>query len=165
LHLQHYSTELGQNADPLLSAALASQSLSIMIALIPYVRECFRRHLSPTQAVILVEFDKLKRVSLEFRLNLYRTYIHVTAFRIIKNTRTRSTRSLLLSWGTDSAHISRLFRLVLIAHCHLLLISTTERRLDSFEVWGWRKRLYGASRERDGYTSQGAIKIPVSCRC
>lgn len=44
-------------------AALASQSLSIMIALIPYVREGFRRHLSPKQAVMLVEFDKLKRVS------------------------------------------------------------------------------------------------------
>lgn len=42
--------------------ALASQSLSIMIALIPYVRETFRRHLSMKQAVMLVEFDKLKRV-------------------------------------------------------------------------------------------------------
>ncbi|KAH9980859.1 Vps54-like protein-domain-containing protein [Lactifluus volemus] len=41
--------------------ALASQSLSIVIALIPYVRETFRRHLSQKQAVILVEFDKLKR--------------------------------------------------------------------------------------------------------
>lgn len=43
--------------------ALASQSLSIVIALIPYVRECFRRHLNPKQAVMLVEFDKLKRVN------------------------------------------------------------------------------------------------------
>ena len=33
-----------------------------MVALIPYVRETFRRHLSPNQAVMLVEFDKLKRV-------------------------------------------------------------------------------------------------------
>ncbi|OJA18755.1 hypothetical protein AZE42_01632 [Rhizopogon vesiculosus] len=41
--------------------ALASQSLSIMIVLIPYVRETFRRHLSPNQAVMLTEFDKLKR--------------------------------------------------------------------------------------------------------
>ena len=41
---------------------MASQSLSIMIALIPYVRETFRRHLSMKQAVMLVEFDKLKRV-------------------------------------------------------------------------------------------------------
>ncbi|KAF8512270.1 Vps54-like protein-domain-containing protein [Gautieria morchelliformis] len=41
--------------------ALASQSLSIAIALIPYVRETFRRHLNATQAVMLVEFDKLRR--------------------------------------------------------------------------------------------------------
>ena len=48
--------------------ALASQSLSIMFELIPYVRETFRRHLSPKQAVMLVEFDKLKRVgSIRFR--------------------------------------------------------------------------------------------------
>ena len=33
-----------------------------MIALIPYIRETFRRHLSQKQAVMLVEFDKLKRV-------------------------------------------------------------------------------------------------------
>ena len=33
-----------------------------MISLIPYVRETFRRHLSEKQAVMLIEFDKLKRV-------------------------------------------------------------------------------------------------------
>ncbi len=33
-----------------------------MISLVPYVRETFRRHLSQKQAVMLVEFDKLKRV-------------------------------------------------------------------------------------------------------
>lgn len=43
-------------------AALASQSLAIMISLIPYIRETFRRHLSQKQAVMLIEFDKLKRV-------------------------------------------------------------------------------------------------------
>ena len=48
--------------------ALASQSLSIMISLVPYVRETFRRHLSPREAVMLVEFDKLKRVG-EFRFD------------------------------------------------------------------------------------------------
>ena len=42
--------------------ALASQSLSIVFELIPYVRETFRRHLSQKQAIMLVEFDKLKRV-------------------------------------------------------------------------------------------------------
>jgi vacuolar protein sorting-associated protein 54 len=42
--------------------ALASQSLSIMTALVPYIGETFRRHLNSKQAVMLIEFDKLKRV-------------------------------------------------------------------------------------------------------
>ena len=50
----------------LFGLALASQSLSIVFELIPYVRETFRRHLSPKQAVMLVEFDKLKRVCFRF---------------------------------------------------------------------------------------------------
>ncbi|KAH8923921.1 Vps54-domain-containing protein [Atractiella rhizophila] len=41
--------------------ALASQSLSIMTSLIPYAREALRRHLNAKQAVMLVEFDRLKR--------------------------------------------------------------------------------------------------------
>lgn len=41
--------------------ALASQTISILIALIPYIRELLRRHLSPRQAVMLIDFDKLKR--------------------------------------------------------------------------------------------------------
>jgi vacuolar protein sorting-associated protein 54 len=45
------------------SLALASQSLSVVVALIPYLREFIRRHLNPKQAVMLTEFDKLKRVS------------------------------------------------------------------------------------------------------
>lgn len=63
-HLGTYSCTLCRSRINLVyGVALASQSLSIMIALIPYVRETFRRHLSPKQAVMLVEFDKLKRVS------------------------------------------------------------------------------------------------------
>lgn len=33
--------------------------------MVPYIRECFRRHLNAKQAVMLVEFDKLKRVSVK----------------------------------------------------------------------------------------------------
>jgi hypothetical protein len=46
--------------------ALASQSLSVVVSLIPYIREFIRRHLTPKQAVMLTEFDKLKRVCLHF---------------------------------------------------------------------------------------------------
>ena len=43
--------------------ALASQSLSVMISLIPYIREAVRRRLKTNQATLLIEFDRLKRVS------------------------------------------------------------------------------------------------------
>lgn len=44
--------------------ALASQSLSVVVTLIPYLREVVRSQLEPKQAVLLIEFDKLKRVRL-----------------------------------------------------------------------------------------------------
>ena len=74
-------------------AALASQSLAIMISLIPYIRETFRRHLSTKQAVMLIEFDKMKRVSGigslegdgEMSLDV------LTKCRTCKNTSTRCT--------------------------------------------------------------------------
>jgi len=72
--------------------ALASQSLSIMIVLIPYVRETFRRHLSPNQAVMLTEFDKLKRDFQEHQNEIHskliaimgdRTSAHVKALQSV----------------------------------------------------------------------------------
>ncbi|EIW84920.1 Vps54-domain-containing protein [Coniophora puteana RWD-64-598 SS2] len=62
--------------------ALASQSLSIMVMLIPYVRETFRRHLSQTQAVMLVEFDKLKRDFQEHQNEIHSKLIAIMSDRI-----------------------------------------------------------------------------------
>jgi vacuolar protein sorting-associated protein 54 len=62
--------------------ALASQSLSIVIALIPYVRETFRRHLSQKQAVILVEFDKLKRDYQEHQNEIHTKLIAIMGDRL-----------------------------------------------------------------------------------
>ncbi|KAF8559658.1 Vps54-domain-containing protein [Imleria badia] len=62
--------------------ALASQSLSIMVALIPYVRETFRRHLSPNQAVMLVEFDKLKRDFQEHQNEIHSKLVAIMGDRI-----------------------------------------------------------------------------------
>ena len=42
--------------------ALASQALSFVVALTPYVRECVRRHLPSGQTAVLAEFDKAKRL-------------------------------------------------------------------------------------------------------
>ena len=62
--------------------ALASQSLAIMISLIPYVRETFRRHLSPKQAVMLIEFDKLKRDYQEHQNEIHAKLVAIMGDRL-----------------------------------------------------------------------------------
>ncbi|KAG6335208.1 hypothetical protein ID866_3879 [Astraeus odoratus] len=62
--------------------ALASQSLSIIVVLIPYIRETFRRHLNPNQAVMLVEFDKLKRDFQEHQNEIHSKLIAIMGDRI-----------------------------------------------------------------------------------
>ncbi|KAL5529345.1 hypothetical protein ACEPAG_5330 [Sanghuangporus baumii] len=71
--------------------ALASQSLSIVIALIPYVRECFRRHLNPKQAVMLVEFDKLKRDYQEHQQEIHSKLIAIMGDRLSAHCKTLQT--------------------------------------------------------------------------
>ncbi|KAL1406348.1 hypothetical protein Q8F55_008047 [Vanrija albida] len=62
--------------------ALASQSLSIIIALIPYIREFIRRHLNPKQAVMLIEFDKLKRDYQEHQNEIHAKLVAIMADRL-----------------------------------------------------------------------------------
>ncbi|KAF9484684.1 Vps54-domain-containing protein [Pholiota conissans] len=62
--------------------ALASQSLSIVYELIPYVRETFRRHLSQKQAVMLVEFDKLKRDYQEHQNEIHSKLVAIMGDRL-----------------------------------------------------------------------------------
>jgi vacuolar protein sorting-associated protein 54 len=79
--------------------ALASQSLSIVIALIPYIRETFRRHLSPKQAVMLVEFDKLKRDYQE-----HQNEIHAKLIAIMGDRLTAHIKSLnAIKWDDPQA--------------------------------------------------------------
>lgn len=62
--------------------ALASQSLSIVIALVPYIRETFRRHLSLQQAVMLTEFDRLKRDYQEHQNEIHAKLIAIMGDRL-----------------------------------------------------------------------------------
>ncbi|KAI0723740.1 Vps54-domain-containing protein [Cerioporus squamosus] len=68
--------------------ALASQSLAIMISLIPYIREMFRRHLSQKQAVMLIEFDKLKRDYQEHQNEIHAKLIAIMGDRLTAHIRT-----------------------------------------------------------------------------
>lgn len=62
--------------------ALASQALSTMINLIPYIRECIRRHLNTKQAVMLIDFDKLKRDYQEHQNEVHAKLISIMADRL-----------------------------------------------------------------------------------
>ncbi|KAG5654120.1 hypothetical protein H0H81_007172 [Sphagnurus paluster] len=59
-----------------------------MFELIPYVRETFRRHLSPKQAVMLVEFDKLKRDYQEHQNEIHSKLIAIMGDRLTAHIKT-----------------------------------------------------------------------------
>ncbi|KAJ7085793.1 Vps54-like protein-domain-containing protein, partial [Mycena belliarum] len=82
--------------------ALASQSLSITIALIPYVRETFRRHLSQKQAVMLVEFDKLKRDYQEHQNEIHAKLIAIMGDRLSTHIRTFQS----VDWSAPPAGVN-----------------------------------------------------------
>ncbi|CAI2170355.1 9227_t:CDS:10 [Funneliformis geosporum] len=72
--------------------ALASQSLGAMIALIPFIRECIRHSLNTKQAVMLTEFDRIKRDYINHQNEIHgklvsimneRLVIHLKSFQAI----------------------------------------------------------------------------------
>lgn len=72
--------------------ALASQALSFVIALVPYMRECVRRHIPGGQGAVLAEFDKTKRLFQDHQTEIHdklveimtsRSQIHVRAMKSI----------------------------------------------------------------------------------
>lgn len=62
--------------------ALSSQALSFIIALIPYMREFFRRHLSSSAASQLMnEFDKVKRLFQEHQNGIHEKLVDIMSGR------------------------------------------------------------------------------------
>ncbi|CDS01356.1 hypothetical protein [Sporisorium scitamineum] len=81
--------------------ALASQSLSIMISLIPYIRETVRRHLPPKQAVMLTEFDKLRRDFQEHQYEIHAKLVAIMSDRLTVHCRTLSA----IDWNAERAAV------------------------------------------------------------
>ncbi len=77
--------------------ALASQSLSVMISLIPYIRETVRRHLPPKQVVMLTEFDKLRRDFQEHQYEIHAKLVAIMSDRLTVHCRTLSS----IDWNAD----------------------------------------------------------------
>ena len=62
--------------------ALSSQALSFIVALIPYVREFFRRHLSSsTASQVMIEFDKVKRLFQEHQHGIHEKLVDIMSGR------------------------------------------------------------------------------------
>ncbi|TIB70056.1 hypothetical protein E3P77_00015 [Wallemia ichthyophaga] len=62
--------------------ALASQSLSVMISLIPYIREAVRRQLKSNQATLLIEFDRLRRDYQEHQYEIHAKLVSILGDRL-----------------------------------------------------------------------------------
>ncbi|KAF2725149.1 Vps54-domain-containing protein [Polychaeton citri CBS 116435] len=61
--------------------ALASQALSFVIALVPYVRECARRHLPSGQNTVLADFDKTKRLYQDHQSGIHDKLVEIMTSR------------------------------------------------------------------------------------
>ncbi|KAI5365467.1 putative vacuolar protein sorting-associated protein [Septoria linicola] len=61
--------------------ALASQALSFVVALIPYMRECVRRHVPSGQGGILAEFDKTKRLYQDHQSGIHDKLVEIMTSR------------------------------------------------------------------------------------
>ncbi|KAK4501739.1 hypothetical protein PRZ48_007548 [Zasmidium cellare] len=61
--------------------ALASQALSFIIALVPYMRECVRRHVPGGQGGILAEFDKTKRLYQDHQSGIHDKLVEIMTSR------------------------------------------------------------------------------------
>jgi vacuolar protein sorting-associated protein 54 len=97
-------------------AALASQSLSIMIALIPYVRETFRRHLNPKQAVMLVEFDKLKRDFQEHQNEIHAKLVAIMGDRLATHIKVLQALDWAQAAGTPHDYMRLLVKETVTLH-------------------------------------------------
>ncbi|KAF3932995.1 hypothetical protein ABW20_dc0104522 [Dactylellina cionopaga] len=69
--------------------ALASQALSIVVAVIPYIREAVRRHLGPaaTGGTILADFDRIKRNYQEHQSEIHSKLISIMSDRLMAHVR------------------------------------------------------------------------------
>lgn len=68
--------------------AMASQTVSVLISIIPYTRECLRRHLRAKQAIILVDFDKLKRDCQEHQNEIHAKLVAIMGDRLAVHCKT-----------------------------------------------------------------------------
>jgi vacuolar protein sorting-associated protein 54 len=71
--------------------ALASQALSFIVALIPYIREFFRRYMSSTGSNLMTEFDKVKRLYQDHQNAIYEKLMEIMSSRALVHSNAMKT--------------------------------------------------------------------------
>ena len=96
--------------------ALASQALSFIIALVPYVREAVRRHLPPSQPQVLAEFDKTKRLYQEHQAGIHDKLVEIMTTRSQTHVKTLLSSDLSSSAASPSPYMETLTKETLTLH-------------------------------------------------
>ncbi|EXX73398.1 Vps54p [Rhizophagus irregularis DAOM 197198w] len=78
--------------------ALASQSLGLMTILIPFIRECIRYSLNAKQAVMLTEFDRIKRDYINHQNEVHGKLVSIMSERLAIHLKTFQA----IDWNEES---------------------------------------------------------------
>jgi vacuolar protein sorting-associated protein 54 len=82
--------------------ALASQALSFMTAVIPYLREFVRRNAPPTATTVMAAFDQVKRLFQDHQSQIHEKLIDIMSMRATVHVRTMKK----IDWDTDEREVS-----------------------------------------------------------
>lgn len=96
--------------------ALSSQALSFVIALIPYLRECVRRHLPANQTSTLADFDKTKRLCQEHQSGIHDKLVEIMTARSAAHVKAMLALNLDSSTASPSPYMETLTKETLTLH-------------------------------------------------
>ncbi|KAK5728618.1 hypothetical protein LTR15_001755 [Elasticomyces elasticus] len=122
--------------------ALASQALSFVVALIPYVRECVRRHLQAGSLGVLAEFDRIKRTFQEHQGSIGDKLVEIMTSRSATHVRAMLAADLGVDDGSVSFYMETLTKETLTLHRVL------GRHLSEFDVGLVMRRIFDGYREQ-----------------
>ncbi|KAF2769739.1 Vps54-domain-containing protein [Teratosphaeria nubilosa] len=128
--------------------ALASQALSFVIALVPYMRECVRRHLPSSQTAsnqsVLAEFDKTKRLYQDHQSGIHEKLVEIMTSRSAIHVKTM----LALPWDSaeDDGKVAQYMET--LTKETLTLHRVLSRHLSEFDVGLIMRRIFESYKEQ-----------------
>jgi len=125
--------------------ALASQSLSFIVALVPYIRECVRRHLPSGQTAVLAEFDKTKRLYQDHQSGIHDKLVEIMTSRSLAHVKAMKATefdSISATTSTPSTYVETLTKETLTLHRVL------SRHLGEYDVSMIMRQIFTAYKEQ-----------------